>query len=162
MVFTRAATRVLCAAALFLVLPASPGKFQYWGVCSWRMPTSNLLVNLGEICYLVERRRGLRDVHRVLAVVESLPVEVLPADRAAVLVAAHLKARHSISFADAFAAAAAQTYSTTFLTNLYCSQFRKRGFRPSFSGIISAPMSTIANMKCKSSVCRDWMKPHGL
>ncbi|MGE5221441.1 MAG: type II toxin-antitoxin system VapC family toxin [Omnitrophica WOR_2 bacterium] len=73
-------------------------------------------VNLGEVCYVIERRRGLRDVQLVLAAVDSLPIEILPADRDAVLAAAHLKAHYPISFADAFAATAAQARSAILLT----------------------------------------------
>lgn len=74
------------------------------------------LVNLGEVCYLVERRRGLPEVHRVLAAIDSLPIEIFPADRDAVLAAAHLKAQYPIAFADAFAAAAAQSQGGVLLT----------------------------------------------
>lgn len=74
------------------------------------------LVNLGEVCYIIERRRGLREVHLALAAMESLPIEILPADREAVLAAAHLKANTPISFADAFAAAAAQAHTAVLLT----------------------------------------------
>lgn len=74
------------------------------------------LINLGEICYLVERRRGIRDVHRILAAVDSLPIEITPADRDAVLVAAHLKANYLLSYADAFALGAAQTHAATLVT----------------------------------------------
>jgi predicted nucleic acid-binding protein len=74
------------------------------------------LVNLGEICYLIERRRSLADVHRTLAAIDSLPIEILPADRDAVLAAAHLKAQYPIAFADAFAAAAAQSQEGVLLT----------------------------------------------
>lgn len=74
------------------------------------------LVNLGEICYLVERRRSLADVHRILAAIDSLPIRILPADREAVLAAAHLKAHYPIALGDAFAAAAAQSQAGTLLT----------------------------------------------
>ena len=74
------------------------------------------LVNLGEICYLIEVRRGLRTVQLTLAAIESLPVEILPADQEAVFTAAHLKAQYPISFADAFAAAASQAHSATLVT----------------------------------------------
>jgi predicted nucleic acid-binding protein len=74
------------------------------------------LVNLGEVCYLVERRRGLPEVHRVLAAIDSLPIEIFPADRDSVLAAAHLKALYPIAFADAFAAAAAQSQAGVLLS----------------------------------------------
>jgi predicted nucleic acid-binding protein len=74
------------------------------------------LINLGEICCLIERRRGIRAVHLTLASIENMPVEILPADRDAVLAAAHLKANYPISYADAFAAAAALSCPAILLT----------------------------------------------
>jgi len=74
------------------------------------------LINLGEVAYLVERRRGLRIAQAVLAAIDILPLEILPVDRETVMTAAHLKARFPIAFADAFAAAAAQTLDATLLT----------------------------------------------
>jgi ribonuclease VapC len=74
------------------------------------------LINLGEVCYIVERRRGIQAVQLILSVVKSLPVEILPANQENVLAAAHLKAQYPISYADAFAAAAAQAYSATLVT----------------------------------------------
>ena len=43
-----------------------------------------------------------------LALIQEMPVEVLPADDQTVLAAAHLKANHPISYADAFVIVAAQ------------------------------------------------------
>jgi predicted nucleic acid-binding protein len=65
------------------------------------------LVNLGEVLYITERERGLAMAQSVLALAESLPLELLDASRDLVLDAAHIKAHHSLSYADAFAAAAA-------------------------------------------------------
>ncbi len=74
------------------------------------------LINLGEVAYLLERRRGLARTQAALASVQALPMRVLPADRDSVLLAAHLKAHYPISFADAFAAAAAQMHQAILLT----------------------------------------------
>ena len=74
------------------------------------------LINLGEVCNVIERRRGFQAVQFTLSVTENLPIEILPVDKEIVLAAAHLKAQYPISYADAFAAAAAQTYSATLLT----------------------------------------------
>jgi predicted nucleic acid-binding protein len=52
----------------------------------------------------------------MLADVQSLPIEIAPADQEAVLAAAHLKAGFSISYADAFAAATAQMHHAILLT----------------------------------------------
>ena len=65
------------------------------------------LVNLGEVLYITERERGLAMAQSVLALAERLPLELLDASRDLVLDAAHIKAHHPLSYADAFAAAAA-------------------------------------------------------
>jgi predicted nucleic acid-binding protein len=65
------------------------------------------LINLGEVLYIAERLRGLPLAQSVLALVESLPLELLDASRDLVLDAAHIKAHHALSYADAFAVAAA-------------------------------------------------------
>jgi predicted nucleic acid-binding protein len=74
------------------------------------------LVNLGEVLYITERGRGLSTAQSVLALVESLPLELLNASRDLILDAAHIKARYTISYADAFAVAAAQLENATLLT----------------------------------------------
>lgn len=66
------------------------------------------IINLGEVLYITERELGLSRARAVLAAIEQLPLEVLPAPRGAVLAAAHIKARYTISYADAFTVAAAQ------------------------------------------------------
>ena len=65
------------------------------------------LVNLGEVLYITERERGLAMAQGVLALAESLPLELLEVSRDLVLDAAHIKAHHPLSYADAFATAAA-------------------------------------------------------
>lgn len=74
------------------------------------------LMNLGEVVYITERERGLAKAQEVLAVVERLPIEILPVNRQTVLAAAHIKASHSIAYADAFAVVAAQEQKGTLVT----------------------------------------------
>ncbi len=59
------------------------------------------LINLGEVVYITERERGLVKAQEVLAVIEQLPIEILPVDRQTMLAAAHLKARYPVAYADA-------------------------------------------------------------
>ena len=66
------------------------------------------LMNLGEVLYITERERGVGDARRALAAIDELPLQLVPISRTTVLAAAHIKARFSISYADAFAAVAAQ------------------------------------------------------
>ena len=64
-------------------------------------------VNVGEVAYIVERRRGKGEVYQVLAALEVGPVEVVEVGRDLALRAGEVKARHAIAYADAFAAALA-------------------------------------------------------
>lgn len=74
------------------------------------------LINLGEVLYIIEREKGLFTAQEVLATIQQLPIQVLEADQRQVLAAAHIKANYPVSYADAFAIAAAQTFAGTLLT----------------------------------------------
>jgi predicted nucleic acid-binding protein len=74
------------------------------------------LINLGEILYIIEREQGLVAAQRAVAAIDQLPIQIVPASRASVLAAAHLKAHFPIAYADAFAVAAAQAHSATLIT----------------------------------------------
>ena len=65
------------------------------------------LINIGEVYYSVGRSKGISEANSVLEDIEQLPLNIIPADRAAVIHAATLKATHRLSYADAFAMAAA-------------------------------------------------------
>jgi predicted nucleic acid-binding protein len=74
------------------------------------------IINLGEVLYITEREQGLFQAQKVLAAIDQLPLQILPAARAAVLAAAHIKAYYPLSYADSFAAAAAQQRNAILLT----------------------------------------------
>ncbi len=74
------------------------------------------LINLGEVLYITERGRNLKLAQSVLALVESLPLELLEASRDLILDAAHIKANYALSYADAFAVAAAMRENAIVLT----------------------------------------------
>lgn len=74
------------------------------------------LINLGEVLYITERERSLQQAHEVLAALQQLPIGIVEADLEAVLAAAHIKATYRLSYADAFAAAAAQKLNARILT----------------------------------------------
>ena len=73
-------------------------------------------INLGELVYITERERGLVQAQMALNAVEQLPIQILEATRERVLAAAHIRASHAISYADAFVVAAAQEMGATILT----------------------------------------------
>jgi ribonuclease VapC len=74
------------------------------------------LINLGEVLYIAERNRGLPAAQSVQALAESLPLELLEASRDLILDAAHIKAHHALSYADALAVASAIREHATILT----------------------------------------------
>ncbi len=71
---------------------------------------------LGEVLYITERERGLSVAQKTLAAIEQMPIDILDATRPRVLAAAHIKANFRVSYADAFAVAAAQEIGATVLT----------------------------------------------
>jgi ribonuclease VapC len=74
------------------------------------------LINLGEVLYITEWTHGLPTAQAVHALLENLPLELLEASRDLILDAAHIKAAHALSYADAFAVAAAMRESAVILT----------------------------------------------
>ena len=74
------------------------------------------IINVGEILYNTERKYGFSKAQDTLALITKLPIEILPADNQTVLAAAHIKANHPISYADAFVVAAAQKVNGIILT----------------------------------------------
>lgn len=64
-------------------------------------------VNLGEVAYITERERGREKAQETIAVVQQTAIQVMPVNYSRVMAAAHIKANYSISYADAFVAAAA-------------------------------------------------------
>lgn len=74
------------------------------------------VVNLGEVLCITEREQGLPAAHKAIAAIDQLPVNVAVADRRRTFAAAHVKARHPLSFADAFAVALAQEVEGSVVT----------------------------------------------
>ena len=74
------------------------------------------IINLGEVIYNTEHRYGLNKAQDTLALIQEMPVEVLPADDQTVFAAAHIKANHPISYADAFVIVAAQQLEGVVMT----------------------------------------------
>ena len=74
------------------------------------------IINVGEVLYNIERNKGLTSAHEALALIQSLPIEILPADNQTVIAAAHIKANHLISYADAFVVVAAQKINGIIIT----------------------------------------------
>lgn len=74
------------------------------------------IINLGELLYITERRGGVARAQDALALIRQLPIQVVPADEQIVFSAAHIKANHTLSFADAFVVAIAIQENAIILT----------------------------------------------
>jgi predicted nucleic acid-binding protein len=74
------------------------------------------LINLGEVLYITERSRGLPAAQSIQALLETLPLDLLDVSRDLILDAAHIKAHHALSLADAVAVASAKRENANILT----------------------------------------------
>jgi ribonuclease VapC len=74
------------------------------------------IINYGETVYIIEREKGLTAAQQLIAAIDQMPINVVEADRKLTFAAAHIKARHPVSYADAFAVALAQTLNAIVLT----------------------------------------------
>lgn len=74
------------------------------------------LISLGEAFYIVARRRGRKQARATVAAIRSLPIGLLDVPEERVLAAAEVKSRYAISYADAFAVAAAAELAGTLVT----------------------------------------------
>jgi predicted nucleic acid-binding protein len=74
------------------------------------------MLNVGEVFYLIAKRRGAALAERFLSELPLMPIQTLLPDRKLVLNAARLKARYPISYADAFAAETARQQNAALVT----------------------------------------------
>ena len=70
---------------------------------------------MGEVVYTVSREQTVA-VEAVVALLDSLPIELVPAGRSLASVAARLKADRRLDYADSFAAALALALDAPLLT----------------------------------------------
>jgi ribonuclease VapC len=113
-------TYVLDSFAVLALLGREPGGEEVSGLLRQaQIGKVELLmtwINLGEVAYIVERRWGQGRVYQVLASLEATQVEIISVGRELALAAAHIKAEHPLSYADAVAAALAVSSQATLVT----------------------------------------------
>lgn len=74
------------------------------------------LISAGELFYITHRKRGATRADAVWADLQQLPVSIYPVTEARVRAAAQVKARQTVSYADAFSIALAQELGATVIT----------------------------------------------
>ena len=111
---------ILDSYALLAYLGGEPGQQRIvdalMGAKEGRCRLLLCMINFGEVLYMTERRRGFSTAQSVQALIEHLPIELHNANRNVVLDAAHVKANHAISYADAFVVAIAKREGGVILT----------------------------------------------
>jgi len=73
-------------------------------------------INWGELHYILYRRRGIQKAEEVLLLLELLPVSIIEIDRDTIRRAALIKAGHSLSYADCFTSALAESMQAKIVT----------------------------------------------
>jgi predicted nucleic acid-binding protein len=74
------------------------------------------MINLGELLYITERRGGVAKAQDALALIRQLPIEIVSVDEQTIFAAAHIKANHTISYADSFVVAIAIQQNAIIIT----------------------------------------------
>jgi predicted nucleic acid-binding protein len=74
------------------------------------------LISLGEIYYIIARKIAKERADASIEDISCLPISLIDVTKEHVLAAAHVKAQHTISYADAFVVAAAVEHSATIVT----------------------------------------------
>lgn len=89
-----------------LLQQASTGQVKLW----------MSYLNLGEVIYRIGRTRSLPEAENLWQQVHGLPLTLVPVEVQHILAAARIKAKHRLSYADAFAAALTTEMDATLLT----------------------------------------------
>jgi len=74
------------------------------------------IISLGEIYYIIARKIGEEKADASVADISCLPIGLIDVTTERVLAAAHVKAHHPVSYADAFVIAAAMEHAATIVT----------------------------------------------
>lgn len=74
------------------------------------------VINLGEVVYRIGKIKGEDEAWKTLEQMRHLPLTLVPASEEAVFAAVDFKIHHTISYADAFAAAAADELDAMLIT----------------------------------------------
>jgi len=74
------------------------------------------LINLGEVYYIILRNKNEIVANKAIAMVKRWPIEIIIPDEKITLMAAKIKGKHPLSYADAFAVATAIDKNATVIT----------------------------------------------
>jgi predicted nucleic acid-binding protein len=73
-------------------------------------------VNWGEVYYIIKRNYSPADAESIMQLIDTFPIDLVPADREQAKTAGQFKAEGKISYADCFAAALAKLRKAELVT----------------------------------------------
>jgi ribonuclease VapC len=73
-------------------------------------------INVGEVYYMISRKSSTKHAETAIAAIRQMPIHIIEPDLKMCLEAAAIKAKHSLSYADAFAAALTINKKATLIT----------------------------------------------
>ena len=113
-------THVLAASTLMTFCEDRPGAETIEGLLAKaaeiKHPLLMSVVNWGEVYYSVWRARGEKQAREKLKEIAQLPIEIVGVDIELARMAATLKAKHRLPYADCFAGALAQARKAALVT----------------------------------------------
>lgn len=74
------------------------------------------IINLGEVFYILGRRKGQSEAQATINELMATPIEIISVPNSLVFKAASLKIKYAIAYADAFAAASAKAKNASLIT----------------------------------------------
>ncbi len=111
---------VLDSFALLAYLGGEKGKKEVEDILEKAANTGTLLkmsvINMGEVLYITERERGIRQSQLTLSRIRQLPIKICSIDEKLTLKASHLKAGYPIAYSDCFAAGLAEISGAALMT----------------------------------------------
>lgn len=104
--------KILDASALMTYLEKEPGHEKVQDFLGKTVENDkNLLmttVNFGEVYYLIVREKGTQEAEKILQLLQTLPIDIVPVDWELAKQAAVYKATKRLPYLDSFAAALAK------------------------------------------------------
>ena len=104
--------KVLDASALMAYLEKEPGYEKVQDLLSKTAESEKRLLmtaaNFGEVYYLIIKDRGLEEAEKILQLLQTLPIDIVPIDWELAKQAAIYKATKKLAYVDCFAAGLAK------------------------------------------------------
>lgn len=111
--------QVLDASAILAYLRREPGHSEVSKALAHAAGNQPLLisaVNWGEIVYVLNKAIGIQETQSTTRVLDTFPIDIVPADRQTSEIAASYKSAGRLAYADSFAAALTELSNGELLT----------------------------------------------